>query len=52
MTTWTVLEETLQPSLQTEELLWAEEVCRKDLKVKEACDAIGMAQDELYIDGE
>lgn len=52
MSSWTVLEGELQPSLQTEELLWAEEVCRKDPKVKEACDAIGMDQNELYVDGE
>ncbi|WVR04520.1 hypothetical protein IAU60_001524 [Kwoniella sp. DSM 27419] len=48
---WTALEELVQPSLQTEELIWAEEVCQKDPKVKEACDAIGIKQEDIAVDG-
>lgn len=52
MTSWTILDGLLQPSLQPEELLWAEEVCKKDAKVKEACDAIGVDQQNIAVDGE
>lgn len=51
MSDWTLLGKDVQISLQTEELLWAEEVCRKDPKVKEACEAIGVPQEELCVDG-
>ena len=49
---WKGIEGLLQPSLQPEELLWAEEVCKKDAKVKAACDAVGIAQDSIAVDGE
>jgi Cu2+-containing amine oxidase len=52
VTSWTILDGLLQPSLQPEELLWAEEVCKKDAKVKEACDAIGVDQQNIAVDGE
>ncbi|GFZ48473.1 Copper amine oxidase 1 [Saitozyma sp. JCM 24511] len=51
VTSWTILDGLLQPSLQPEELLWAEEVCKKDAKVKEACDAIGVDQQNIAVDG-
>ncbi|WWC67423.1 uncharacterized protein I206_101331 [Kwoniella pini CBS 10737] len=46
-----LLDSDFQPSLQPEELLWAEEICQKDLKVKAACDAVGVDQKLLAIDG-
>jgi primary-amine oxidase len=49
---WKAIEELLQPSLQPEELLWAEEICKKDAKVKAACDAVGIAQNSIAVDGE
>jgi primary-amine oxidase len=49
---WKSIEGVLQPSLQPEELLWAEEVCKKDAKVKAACDAIGIAVESIAVDGE
>ncbi|WWD15630.1 hypothetical protein CI109_100052 [Kwoniella shandongensis] len=48
---WTPLHELIQPSLQTEELIWAEEICQRDPKVKEACDAIGIKQEDIAVDG-
>jgi primary-amine oxidase len=48
---WKAIEGLLQPSLQPEELLWAEDVCKKDLKVKAACDAVGIAQESIAVDG-
>ncbi|WVQ81728.1 hypothetical protein IAT38_003853 [Cryptococcus sp. DSM 104549] len=48
---WLALEELIQPSLHTEELLWAEEICRKDPQVKEACEAVGIDQANIYVDG-
>jgi primary-amine oxidase len=52
VSSWTILDGLLQPSLQPEELLWAEDVCKKDAKVKEACDAIGVDQQNIAVDGE
>ena len=34
-----------------QELLWAEEVCKKDLKVKEACEAVEIKQEDICVDG-
>ncbi|BEJ17521.1 hypothetical protein CspHIS471_0609220 [Cutaneotrichosporon sp. HIS471] len=51
VSSWIRLDVDIQPSLQTEELLWAEEICRKDAKVKEACDAVGINQEDVYVDG-
>ncbi|KLT39260.1 putative peroxisomal copper amine oxidase, partial [Cutaneotrichosporon oleaginosum] len=51
VSSWILLGRHIQPSLQTEELLWAEEICRKDPLVKEACDAVGISQEDLYVDG-
>lgn len=48
---WEPIDGLLQPSLQPEELLWAEEVCKKDPKVKAACEAVGIAQDAIAVDG-
>ena len=48
---WKSIEGVLQPSLQPEELLWAEEVCKKDAKVKAACDAIGIDVESIAVDG-
>jgi len=48
---WKGIEGLLQPSLQPEELLWAEEVCKRDPKVKAACDAVGIPQDSIAVDG-
>ena len=52
VSSWKGIDGLLQPSLQPEELLWAEEVCKKDEKVKAACDAVGIAQDSIAVDGE
>jgi primary-amine oxidase len=51
VSSWKGIDGLLQPSLQPEELLWAEEVCKKDPKVKAACDAVGIAQDSIAVDG-
>jgi hypothetical protein len=51
VSSWKGIDGLLQPSLQPEELLWAEEVCKKDAKVKAACDAVGIAQDSIAVDG-
>lgn len=48
---WKVVEGLLQPSLQPEELLWAESICQKDAKVKAACDAVGVDQASIAVDG-
>ncbi|WVQ68310.1 uncharacterized protein L199_006517 [Kwoniella botswanensis] len=48
---WTPLHELIQPSLQTEELIWAEEICQKDEKVRQACEAIGIKQSDIAVDG-
>ncbi|KAK6910716.1 hypothetical protein I203_104748 [Kwoniella mangroviensis CBS 8507] len=48
---WTPLPELIQPSLQTEELIWAEEICQKDEKVRLACEAIGIKQSDIAVDG-
>lgn len=52
VSSWKGIDGLLQPSLQPEELLWAEEVCKKDAKVKAACDAVGIAQESIAVDGE
>lgn len=49
---WTPLDKDVHPSLQTEELLWAEEVCRKDEKVIAAMAEIGVTPENLYVDGQ
>lgn len=41
----------MHPSLQTEELLWAEEICRKDAKVIESMREIGIETDNVFVDG-
>jgi len=51
VSSWVLLGKDVHPSLQTEELLWIEEICRTDAKVKEACDAVGINQKDLYVDG-
>ncbi|KIR59618.1 peroxisomal copper amine oxidase, partial [Cryptococcus bacillisporus CA1873] len=51
VTNWIALHDLIQPSLHTEELLWAEELCRKHPKVKEACEAIGIDQKDIFVDG-
>ncbi|WVF71054.1 hypothetical protein IAT40_005851 [Kwoniella sp. CBS 6097] len=48
---WTPLPELIQPSLQNEELLWAEYICRNDSKVREACEAVGIKQEDIAVDG-
>lgn len=48
---WKVIDGLLQPSLQPEELLWAESICQKDPKVKAACDAVGVDQQSIAVDG-
>ncbi|ORY21000.1 putative peroxisomal copper amine oxidase [Naematelia encephala] len=48
---WTALEELIQPSLQTEELLWAEDVCKHNPRVKAACEAVGIDQQSIAVDG-
>lgn len=48
---WKVIEGLLQPSLQPEELLWAEDICQRDAKVKAACDAVGVDQSSIAVDG-
>jgi primary-amine oxidase len=48
---WRVVDGVLQPSLQPEELLWAESICQKDAKVKAACDAVGVDQQSIAVDG-
>ncbi|ALO69692.1 hypothetical protein CNL05060 [Cryptococcus deneoformans JEC21] len=42
VTSWIALHELIQPSLHTEELLWAKELCRNLPKVKKACEATGV----------
>jgi hypothetical protein len=49
---WVSLEGTVQPSLQVEELLWSEEICRKNPQVAEAARAVGVEPENLYVDGE
>jgi len=34
-----------------QELLWAEEICRKDPLVKKACEEVGIDQSKICIDG-
>ncbi|KAK4688397.1 primary-amine oxidase, partial [Tremellales sp. Uapishka_1] len=51
VSSWTALQELIQPSLQTEELLWAEEICKADAQVKAACEAIGIDQQAIAVDG-
>lgn len=51
ITNWIALHELIQPSLHTEELLWAEELCRNHPKVKKACEAIGVDQKDIFVDG-
>lgn len=49
---WVALEGAVQPSLQVEELLWSEEICRKDPQIAEAARAVGVEPENLYVDGE
>lgn len=49
---WVALEGTVQPSLQVEELLWSEEICRKDPEIAKAARAVGVEPENLYVDGE
>jgi primary-amine oxidase len=49
---WVALEGTVQPSLQVEELLWSEEICRKDPGIAKAARAVGVEPENLYVDGE
>jgi hypothetical protein len=49
---WVELDRAIQPSLQVEELLWAEEICRADEKVVKACREVGVEPENLYVDGE
>ncbi|WRT64903.1 uncharacterized protein IL334_001842 [Kwoniella shivajii] len=49
---WTPLHELIQPSLQNEELIWAEEICKQDPQVKAACEAVGIKQSDIAVDGE
>ncbi|ODN80850.1 hypothetical protein L202_02991 [Cryptococcus amylolentus CBS 6039] len=51
VTHWVALEELIQPSLHTEELLWAENLCRTNPEVKVACDAVGIDQKNIFVDG-
>ncbi|WOO76477.1 Copper amine oxidase 1 [Vanrija pseudolonga] len=51
VSSWKLLAKGVEPSLQTEELLWAEEICRTDPKVKAAVEAVGIKQEDLYVDG-
>lgn len=48
---WVALEGAVQPSLQVEELLWSEEICRKDPRIAEAARAVGVEPENLYVDG-
>jgi hypothetical protein len=48
---WIALEGTVQPSLQVEELLWSEEICRKDPQIAKAARAVGVEPENLYVDG-
>lgn len=52
VSSWIALEGAIQPSLQVEELLWAETVCRKSAAVCEAAKAVGVEPVNLYVDGE
>lgn len=49
---WVALEGTVQPSLQVEELLWSEEICRRDPEIAKAARAVGVEPENLYVDGE
>jgi len=51
VSTWTLLEVDVHPSLQTEELLWAEEICRKDPKVIASMKEIGIETENVFVDG-
>ena len=48
---WKAIAGLLQPSLQPEELLWAEDVCKGDAKVRAACEAEGIDPDSICVDG-
>ncbi|GHJ87119.1 hypothetical protein NliqN6_3521 [Naganishia liquefaciens] len=48
---WVALEGTVQPSLQVEELLWSEEICRKNPEIAKAARAVGVEPENLYVDG-
>ncbi|CDZ98332.1 peroxisomal copper amine oxidase [Phaffia rhodozyma] len=51
VSSWTALDKAIQPSLQVEELLWAEEICRKSPVICEAAEAVGVAPADIYVDG-
>ncbi|KAL7420677.1 peroxisomal copper amine oxidase [Cryptotrichosporon argae] len=51
VTGWILLPRDSQPSLQTEELLEAEVVCKNDPQVKAACEAVGIDQADIFVDG-
>lgn len=52
VSTWTALPGTTQPSLQVEELLWAEDICRADKKIIEALREVGVKPEDCYVDGQ
>lgn len=52
VSTWTSLPGTTQPSLQVEELLWAEEICRADKKIVAALAEVNVKPEDCYVDGE
>ncbi len=52
VSSWVSLAADIQISLQVEELLWAEDICRMDEKVIKACREVGVEPENLYVDGE
>ncbi len=48
---WVQLDHAIQPSLQVEELLWAEEICRADERIIKAAREVGVEPENLYVDG-
>lgn len=48
---WIALGKDEHISIQLEEQLWIEEVCRKDPKVIAACAEVGVKTEDLYVDG-
>lgn len=48
---WKAIDGVLQPSLQPEELLWAEDICRRDAKVRKVCEAEGIDPETICVDG-
>jgi len=52
VSSWTPLPGATQPSLQVEELLWAEDICRSNETIVAALKEVGVKPENCYVDGE